>query len=151
MIRSPRDLKTALLRGCLSSFWAISHKGSLPMVVDRRLVLTFVSCLVGQISPVAETSILEFLTQFGCHQFICHSNGIRKVGCTTHTSERMLTREGDLSARFSDVCHFVVIMKISRFGCSSFVEVGLKLLSRIGAPFVLHVVHKTDLNEFFQF
>lgn len=151
VISSPGNLKTTLLRGCLSFFWAISHKGSLPVIVDRRLILTFVSCLVGQISPVAETSILEFLTQFGFHQLICHSNSIRKVGCTSHTSERMLTREGDLGARFSDVCHFMVIMKVSRFGCSCFVEVGLKLSSRIGASFILHVVHKTDLNEFFQF
>lgn len=150
MIFSPGNLKATLFCSSLSCFWAFGHEGSLPVVVDRRLIFSFVSGLVGQVSPVAETSVFEFLTQFGCHQFICHTDCIRKISRATKSSKGVLAWEGDLCTRFAYVCHFVVIMKVSLFGGSSFVEVGLKLSSGIGTSFVFHVVHKTDLNILFQ-
>lgn len=148
-VSSPRDLETALFSGGLSLFRALGHERGLPVVVDGRLVFASVSLLVRQISPVAEASVLQFLSQFGSHEFISNTDSVRKVGGPSHSAEGVLAREGDLSAGFANVGHFVMVVKVGSLRGSGLIEVGIQFAARIGAAFILHVIFEAYLNIFF--
>lgn len=99
------------------------------MVIHCRLVLSFIALLISEVSLVAETLVFKFLTEFSFHKLVSDTNSIRNVCSTSHAAKRMFASKCDLGARFSNIRHFVMIVKTGLFRSSSLIEERFKITS----------------------
>lgn len=127
-------MELTVLCETLSLLWALGTEALLPRVVDlRELKRRIFSFPVIQITPIADSKLLELLTELGFEESISHTKTVAEESSTSETILGGLEgSESDLGNGFTGVRHLVMVVKVGRKRGTSFIKVGFQLLLATG-------------------